>query len=109
MKTPLIALVGGLALSAATVTAQGLPAMDSSGDGAVDRAEFDAYVTTTFTTMDANGDGYVTEAESATYMPPDLYTSANTNGDDGISLQEYQAQGEKDWAAADTDGDGVLR
>ena len=75
----------------------------------MDRAEFDAYVTTTFATMDANGDGYVTEAESAAYMPPDLYASANTNGDDGISLQEYQAQGEKDRAAADADGDGVLR
>ena len=108
MKTPLIAVAGALALSAAAM-AQGLPAMDANGDGAVDRAEFDAYVTTTFTTMDANGDGYVTEAESATLMPGDLYASANTNGDDGISLQEFQAQGEKDWSAADKDGDNVLK
>ena len=108
MKTPLIALAGALALSA-TATAQGLPAMDTNGDGAVDRAEFDAYVQTTFTTMDANGDGYVTEAESTAYMPADLYASANTNGDDGISLQEFQAQGESDWSAADDNGDGILR
>jgi len=108
MKTPLIALAGALALSAAA-TAQGLPAMDANGDGAVDRAEFDAYVQASFTTMDANGDGYITEAESAAYMPADLYASANTNGDDGISLQEYQAQGDKDWAGADGDGDGILR
>ena len=66
-------------------------------------------VQASFTTMDANGDGYVTEAESAAYMPADLYASANTNGDDGISLQEFQAQGESDWSAADDNGDGVLR
>jgi hypothetical protein len=108
MKTPLIALAGALALSTAAA-AQELPAMDTNGDGAVDRAEFDAYVEASFTTMDANGDGYVTEAESAAYMPDDLYASANTNGDDGISRQEFQAQGEKDFTGADDDGDGVLR
>ena len=59
--------------------------------------------------MDANGDGYVTEAESAADMPADHYASANTNGDDGISLEEFQAQGESDWSAADDNGDGVLR
>ena len=45
MKTLLIALAGALALAAAA-TAQGLPAMDTNGDGAVDRAEFDAFVQT---------------------------------------------------------------
>jgi hypothetical protein len=108
MKTPLIALAGALALSAAAM-AQGLPAIDANGDGAVDRAEFDAYVASSFAAMDANDDGYITEAESAAYMPADLYASANSNGDDGISLQEYQAQGERDWTTADKDGDGILR
>ena len=51
----------------------------------------------------------MTEAESVAYMPADLYASANTNGDDGISLQEFQAQGESDWSTADDNGDGVLR
>jgi hypothetical protein len=109
MKTPLTVCAVGLLGLAAAATAQGLPALDANADGAVDRAEFDAYVTSSFSTMDANGDGYIAEAESTAYMPADLYASANTNGDDGISLQEYQAQGEKDWAAADQDGDGVLR
>ena len=107
MKTLLIALAGALALSAAA-TAQGLPAMDTNGDGAVDRAEFDAFVQTTFTTMDANRDGYVTEAESAAYMPADLYASANANGDDGLSKDEYTAAAAADFAAADRDGDGIL-
>ena len=42
-------------------------------------------------------------------MPADLYASANTNGDDGMSLQEFKAQGEKDFMAADDDGDGILK
>jgi hypothetical protein len=108
MKTPLIGLAGLLAMTAAAA-AQGLPPMDTNADGAVDRAEFDAHLQSSFTTMDGNADGYVTEAESAAYLPADLYASANANGDDGISLQEFQAQGEKDWTAADDNGDGILR
>ena len=73
------------------------------------RAEFDAYLTASFTAIDANGDGYVTEAESAGTIPADLYASANANGDDGISLQEFQAQAQADFAAADENGDGMLK
>src|SRR5688572_8667043 len=110
MKTFLIACAGVLALSAGAANAQEtapegtLPTVDANGDGQVDTAEFDAYLTTSFTALDANGDGYVTEAESAGSIPADLYASANANGDDGISLQEFQAQGQKDFAAADKNG-----
>ena len=53
MKRPLIACATALALAAAAALAQeqgmALPPLDTNGDGAVDRAEFDAYVSTTFT------------------------------------------------------------
>ena len=39
--------------------------------------------------MDANGDGYVTVAEGDRDMTPEQFAAANTNGDDGLSQEEF--------------------
>jgi len=112
MRTILIACAGALALCGAA-TAQEfntghLSALDSNGDGAIDKAEFDAFVAASFQKMDANGDGYVTIVEGQVVLTPEQFAAANANGDDGLSLQEYTATAGADFAAADKDGDGRL-
>ena len=82
--------------------------IDANGDGAVDKAEFDAFVAGSFTTLDANGDGFVTLAEATVVMTPEHFAAANTNGDDGLSQEEFTAAAAADFAAADQDGDGML-
>lgn len=112
MKRLLLATAGLLALSGAAlaqdITTGHLDALDTNDDGAVDAAEFDAYMAAAFDALDANGDGYVTLAESADHLSPEQFAAANTNGDDGLSEAEFTAATQADFAAADRDGDGTL-
>jgi hypothetical protein len=111
MKTLLIACAGALAFSAATaqdITTGHLSALDTNGDGAVDAAEFGAFVEQSFAALDQNGDGYVTIVEGEAVITPEQFAAANANGDDGLSKQEFQAATQKDFATADTDGSGAL-
>jgi EF hand len=112
MRTFLIACAGALALAGAAgaqqITTQHLAILDTSGDGAVDAAEFEAFGDKVFTALDANGDGYVTRAEAGAVLTDEQFAAANTNGDDGLGKEEFEAATLADFAAADQDGDGVL-
>lgn len=112
MRPFLIAMAGALSLSAAAsaqdLTTGHVASIDTNGDGAVDAAEFDAFVAAAFPAMDADGDGFVSEAESTTFMSPEQFAGADANGDGGLSRDEFAAQAQADFAAADQDGDGVL-
>lgn len=114
MKAFLTACAGALVFSAAAVSAQPVVApdqpvaLDANNDGAVDQTELDTYGRESFTVMDINDDGYLTEAETRAYIPVETYTAANTNHDSGLSKEEYKAQAQKDFTAADTDKDGKL-
>jgi len=112
MRTFLIACAGALALSSAAfaqdITTGHLAALDGDDDGSVDAAEFDAFMGQAFTAIDTNGDGYITAAEGAAYMTPEHFAAANTNGDDGLSQDEFLAMARSDFAAADQDANGAL-
>jgi hypothetical protein len=113
MRTFLIACAGVLALSGtafaqAGLTTGHLAAVDSNADGAVDAAEFDAFVAAAFALLDANGDGYVTVTEGTAHITPEQFAAANTNGDDGVSRDEFQVHTKADFTAADRNGDGIL-
>ena len=114
MKTILMACAAMLALGGTSAWAQQamttteLKALDTSGDGAIDRDEMMAFMVRGFKTLDKNGDGYVTLVESEVILTPEQFAAANTNGDDGISLQEWQDQATKDMAAMDKDGNGKV-
>ena len=41
-------------------------------------------------------------------MTPEQFAAANTNGDDGLSPEEFAAAAAADFAAADQDGNGTL-
>jgi hypothetical protein len=112
MRKILLACAGGLALSGAALaqdlTTGHLGALDANADGAVDRAELEAWVGQAFESLDTNGDGYVTVTEGTVVMTPEQWAAANTNGDDGLSPAELQAQVAKDFTAADRNADGKL-
>jgi hypothetical protein len=112
MKLVLIACAGLCAGSAAlaqeAITTRHLAALDANGDGGVDSAEFGDFMAKAFDSIDANADGFVTAAESQGYMAPEQFQATNINDDDGISEDEFSAQAQKDFTAADLDGDGVL-
>ena len=113
MRTFLIAFAGAVALagiaSAQDLNTGHLAAIDTNGDGSVDKAEFDAFVSAAFVRLDSNGDGYVSLIEAqAGGMTPEQFAAANANGDDGLSQAEFAAVAAADFAAADQDADGVL-
>lgn len=85
-----------------------LAAIDANGDGTVDKAEFDAFVAAAFDRLDVNHDGHITFQEGTAVISPEQFKAVNTNGDDGISREEFTSQVLKDFAAADKDGNGVL-
>jgi hypothetical protein len=112
MKRYLIACSAALAFAGAAwaqdITTGHLDVIDSNDDGAIDAAEFDAFMAKVFTGLDANGDGYVTAAEGAEWITPEQFAAVNANGDDGLSQQEFLAAVRADFATADQDGNGVL-
>ena len=92
------------------ITTGHLAAIDANGDGAVDQAEFDAFVVAARSrrsTPTATAIVTLVEAQAAG-MTPEQFAAANTNGDDGLSQEEFAAAAAADFAAADQDGDGML-
>lgn len=100
-------LVAGAAF-AQDLTSGHLAALDANGDGAVDQAEYVAFIGAAFTALDKNGDGYVTLVESTGILSPEQFAAVNANGDGGLSKQEFEAATQADFAKIDLDGDGAL-
>lgn len=85
-----------------------LDAADTTDDGALTLVEFQAYVKNAFVVLDKNSDGYVTVVEAGPLLTKEQFDAYNTNGDDGISMAEVDAQSAIDFASIDRDGDGSL-
>lgn len=102
MKSISLILVAG-GLWAGSALAQPQHPADTDGDGAVSRAEFQAFhqqiAERRFTTLDADGDGQVTREEMRTARaerrgpggPGALRERIDANGDGAWSLDELQA------------------
>jgi hypothetical protein len=108
-----ISIAAGALLVAGAAFAQDintghLAILDTNGDGAVDRAEYAAFVAKAFAALDKNGDGYVTLVEAQGVLTPEQFAAANANGDGGVSRQEFEATTQADFAQMDLDGDGAL-
>ena len=112
-----IGSVLGLMLLSGPATAQTAPAAaaqkewferhDKNHDGKLDRAEFQEAVIEIFYLRDKDKSGYLTivELEGAS---PEAIKAASGKGDTRISLDEFVNALFKDFAAADTNGDGKL-
>jgi hypothetical protein len=92
-----------------------LKQMDTDGDGAISRAEFDAHRLSRIAAMDADGDGYVSFEEMEAHRQAQREQRArarfdrlDTDGDGRVSLEELAAMGERRFERMDRNGDGVL-
>ncbi len=86
---------------------------DSNGDGKLSLDEFKAGRAQRFTRMDADGDGKLSMAEidqagQGMQRRVDMLKAADTNGDGFVSLDEYNASSERDFAQLDADKDGFV-
>lgn len=113
--TPAVTAAFGLALAlpfaaaqAQAITTDELALLDTNGDGVVSVEEFDIFVEQSFVTLDANGDGFLVWTEVEQVIPVEIFTAADIDGNNGLSMEEYQAQAAADFAAADLDNDGAL-
>jgi len=137
------ALVSAIALSAGAVMARadgaghhgdrGFSRLDTDGDGAISRAEYEAGRDKMFQRLDANNDGAFTREEAAASAAawhkkaaeagktasPDrearhkqraekMFDDMDVNKDGKISKAEFNAAGEKLFARLDVNGDGKI-
>ena len=112
-----LAVLAALAVTAfpSPVLAQNTPpanlrdrfkAMDTNGDGKLDREEFQRGVVEVFYFRDKNRKGYLVIEELGS--SPEAFKAANAKADGRLSLEEYVNALFKDFEAADTNRDGVL-
>lgn len=107
-------------LSAPTISAQPVALMiagfDGDGDGVVTRAEYDAGVERTFRQGDADKDGALSLIELGNWAEhwlgnrgaiPGQY-DLDRDGDDRVSLSEYQTEFARRFLELDRDRNGVL-
>ncbi|WP_334176576.1 EF-hand domain-containing protein [Pseudoxanthobacter sp.] len=83
--------------------------IDTNGDGTVTKEEFITFMAAAFDKIDTNKDGYISRKEAKGLIPTEIFVVVDTNKDGRISRKEYMLQAEKDFAAADKNGDGVLK
>ncbi|TIU35726.1 MAG: EF-hand domain-containing protein [Mesorhizobium sp.] len=83
--------------------------LDANGNGAVNRQEYQSFMTKAFEKLDADNDGSLSQAETANILSADQLAAADTNGDGRVSREEFMNRVMKDFAAADKSGDGRLQ
>lgn len=84
---------------------------DANGDGRLNIDEYVANVIYVFRQVDKNRDGFVTEQELVVYSSlhrPELFKSADRNGDGKLSVGEAVAFKVIDFFEMDKSRDGVL-
>ncbi|KFI30653.1 hypothetical protein CDV50_09985 [Haematobacter massiliensis] len=86
-----------------------LQLMDSNGDGAVTRAEMQAYAERAFTQLDTNGNGRLEPSETSQILSASQFQIIDKDGNGWLSKKEFTDQLMADFASADKNGDGMLR
>jgi Ca2+-binding EF-hand superfamily protein len=111
-----IGSVLGLLLLGGSATAQTAPSQvlkdwiqrhDKNGDGKLDRGEFQEGLVEAFYFRDKNKDGYLSIEELAEASPEAIKAASQTHTN-RLTLDEYVNALFKDFATADTNGDGKL-
>lgn len=97
-----------LAQSGEVLDERALQLMDANGDGAITRAEMQAYAERTFAQLDVNRNGRLEPAETVNLLTTEQFRTLDRNGNGSLSRQEFIDQFMADFASADRDGDGIL-
>ena len=87
---------------------EGFRAHDTNGDGRIDRAEFQEWITEGFYFRDQGRKGYLVAADLQGSIAPAVFKALNRKGDGRLTLSEYLNALFVDFAAADVNGDGTL-
>ena len=83
--------------------------LDSNDSGAVNRQEYQAFMTKAFEKLDADNDGSLSKAETANILSTDQFAATDADGNGRLSRDELMDRVMKDFAAADRSGDGRLQ
>lgn len=83
-----LGLSGGVALAQ---QGQAMRALDTNGDGLLQRSEMEAAVAARFARLDANHDGVVTLEEMQARVAP-AFAAIDSNGDGALSRAEMRAK-----------------
>jgi hypothetical protein len=97
-----------LALTADDFPGEAIGLIDTDGNGVITAAEIDAFAVFILPAMDADEDGTVTKTEAVPVLTEEQFAAADTNGDGILSLEELTVVFRADFAAADSDGSGTL-
>jgi hypothetical protein len=82
-------------------------AIDTNGNGQIDRAEFDRHARNEFSSQDRDKDGYLTKSELSE-VTDEAIRAADGDSDGKLSAIEYMNQRLKEFSDADRNRDGVL-
>lgn len=85
-----------------------LEALDTDGDGAVSKSEYDVFADFAFEKMDRNGDSMLAPDEVDDHLVGDAFDILDDDGNGAVSEDEFLLQMNEDFATADKDGDGIL-
>ncbi len=103
-------LVSAAAQDRSAVMNQGqMDRLDRDRNGAVDRSEYQAFMTIAFASMDKNKDGSLRSDEVAQALNAQQFAATDTNGDGKVSQSEFLNRVMADFKAADRSGDGSLQ
>ncbi|WEX79207.1 EF-hand domain-containing protein [Sinorhizobium numidicum] len=83
--------------------------LDSNKNGAVDRSEYQAFMTTAFANLDKNKDGSLRSDEVAQVLNTQQFAATDANRDRKISQNEFMNRVMADFRTADRSGDGSLQ
>jgi Ca2+-binding EF-hand superfamily protein len=83
--------------------------LDTNDSGAVNRQEYQAFMTKAFEKLDADNNGSLDKTETADVLNADQFASTDADGDGRVSRDEFMNRVMKDFSAADKSGDGRLR
>ncbi len=83
--------------------------LDSDSNGTVERSEYQAFMTTAFTSLDKNKDGSLQSAEVDKVLTTQQFALSDANRDGVVGQSEFMNRVMNDFTAADRSGDGNLQ
>ncbi len=104
---PLVVCVG-FPLLAQTVPFSHLERVDSDGDGAVTRDEFDTFAARAFQMLDTNSDSSLSQAELEGNLDAGAFSDLDEDGDGMVARQEFGRRMTANFNSADRDGNGII-
>jgi len=118
MMKRVVLLTGFVFFTAIAAAAQNQPVamnqgqmdrLDRDKNGAVDRSEYQTFMTSAFTSLDKNKDGSLNSDEVVGVLTVQQFSITDANSDGKISQNEFLNRVMADFKAADRGGDGSLQ